>query len=120
MNEIPPGGGGSIASSRPTNFQGQGNKFGEKSTFSEYGHVACQIKGNESNILTLRKPSAPGQKNFFGRLVMLHIKLRGRLVMHIPCNLYHGWVVGEVISKPIGYSFIAKQYNMALLNSSIA
>ena len=48
-----------------TTYQGQGLKFGKKSTFSECGHVAYQIKGNEmydniyAHILTLRTPSIP-------------------------------------------------------------
>ena len=37
-----------------SNSQGQGHSFvsnfGEKSTFSKYGHVAYQIKGNEISM----------------------------------------------------------------------
>ena len=57
-----------------------------KSTFSEYGHVAYQIKGNEAcnnmlaNSLVLHLPLTPGmgqRVNFFSFLkeVMLYIKL---------------------------------------------
>ena len=61
---------------------------GQNSTFSEYGHVAYQIKGNDtcSNMvaktLTVNTPSASGvgsksQNIFFLKVVMLHIKLKG-------------------------------------------
>ena len=45
-----------------TNSQGQGHKFGEKSAFSECGHVAIKLKGMkhtttmQANILTLHTP----------------------------------------------------------------
>ena len=59
-----------------------------KTIFSEYGHVAYQIKGNEAynnmlaNILPLHTPLTPGMGSkgyFFSflKVVMLHIKLKG-------------------------------------------
>ena len=60
----------------------------QNSTFSEYGHVAYRIKGNDAcsnmvaNILPVDTPSTPGvgskgQNFFFLKVVMLHIKLKG-------------------------------------------
>ena len=37
-----------VTEASATNSEGQGHKFGKKSTFSECGHVAYQIKGNET------------------------------------------------------------------------
>ena len=52
-------------------------------TFSEYGHVAYQIKGNDAcsnmvaNNLPVDTPSLWGViKAFFLKVVMLHIKLK--------------------------------------------
>ena len=66
------------------------------STFSEHGHVAFQIKGNDecfymqANILSLHTPSTPqGRgskvKTFFLKVVMLHIKLMG-MEHRAPCK----------------------------------
>ena len=56
------------------------------STFSEYGHVAYQMKGNETNynmlanVLPLHTPLTPGvQKVFFLKVVMVHVKLMGMI-----------------------------------------
>ena len=65
--------------------------IGQKSTFSEHGHVAYQITGNHeysnmvANILRTNPPSpqdprARGQKikiQLFQNMIMLHIKLKG-------------------------------------------
>ena len=65
-----------------------------KLTFSEYGHVAYQIKGNETynntlaNILPLHSPLTPGvgvkRSIFFSflKVVILHINLMGMLMKH--------------------------------------
>ena len=56
--------------------------------FSEHGHVAYQIKGNDAcskmvaNILPADTPSIPGggferSIHFFLKVVMLHIKVNG-------------------------------------------
>ena len=58
-----------------------------KSNFSEYGHVAYQIIGNEAynnmiNILPLHTPLTPGEGSIghffsFLKVVMLHVKFTG-------------------------------------------
>ena len=67
---------------------GLGSK-GQNSTFSEYGHVAYQIKWNrecsnmQAHIQSLHTPSTPGMVSkvkthiCFLKVVMLHIKLKG-------------------------------------------
>ena len=63
-----------------------------KSSFSEYGHVAYQINGNEAyinmpaNILPLLTLSATGVGSiFFLNVVMLHIKLK-KMKHRTPCK----------------------------------
>ena len=73
---------------------GQGHKFG-KTSFSECGHVAYQIKGNEmfnnkqANILTLCTTSSPGvgSKQLF-RVLMVHHTMTNSATHIIPS--YHG------------------------------
>ena len=71
-----------------------------KNNFSEYGHVAYQIKENEAynnmvaNNLHLHKPFTPGvgsKGNFlpFLKVVMLHIKLSG-MKHRTPCKEIFG------------------------------
>ena len=68
-----------------------GMSKGQKKTFSEYGHVAYQIKGNDecskmvANILPADRPLSPhpptlgvwSKSSFFRIMVMVHIKLKG-------------------------------------------
>ena len=68
----------------PTTIRGQKLK---NPLFSEYGHVAHQIKGNgecsniQTNSLSLHAPSTAGvgsrSKPFFLKVVILHFKLMG-------------------------------------------
>ena len=73
-----------------------GGSKGQNSTFSEHGHVAYQIKGNDecsnmqAHILSLHTLSTPGVgskvKTFFIlKVVMLHIKLKG-MEHRAPCK----------------------------------
>ena len=65
-----------------------GSKYVNRSTFSEHGHVAYQIKGNHelssmvANILHTDPPPpmtlGDGDKiELFHNMVMLHIKIKG-------------------------------------------
>ena len=81
---------------------GLGSK-GQNSSFSEHGHVAYQIKGNhkcsnmQGHILSLHTldpwGGVKGQNNFFLKVVILHIKLKGMEhrapCKHIFCPLTH-------------------------------
>ena len=87
-----------------TNSQGQGHNFdsnfGEKSIFSEYDHVAYQIKVKcmatyKRKFHTYKHPGPLwwGQKvkaGFFLKMVMLHIRLKGTMPAII-LSLHLGW-----------------------------
>ena len=88
------------------------------------GYVAYQIKGIgtygniQANILPLHTPSThrvglKGQNIFLLKVVMLHIKIAGRLVIHAPLSstpwlglVGVGWVL-EVLFNLVGHSCIA-------------
>ena len=104
---------------------GMGSK-GQTSFFSEYGHVAYYIKGNDecsniqARILSLHTPSTPGVgsnvKTFFLKVVMLHIKLKGMehkahmLCTHTPST--PRWGQNVIFLKVVMLHIKSKEWNI--------
>ena len=76
----------------PSTDPGVGSKS-QNSTFSEHGHGAYKIKGNDecsnmqAHILSFHAPSTPGlgSKHYFLNVVMLYTKLIG-MEQRTPCK----------------------------------